>query len=89
MRGIIIDIRFPQPLPTRNQQLRTGPKNRVVLEVQSHLDTRTVRCIALNSTRRLGRGMPVQDTDTMLQMPVGNCLLGRMLNVFGEAIDGK
>jgi F-type H+/Na+-transporting ATPase subunit beta len=33
--------------------------------------------------------MPVQDTGTTRQMPVGRRLLGRMLNVFGEAIDGK
>ena len=89
VRGNVIDVRFHPPLPPRNQQLRTGPEDRVVLEVQTHLDTDTVRCIALNATHRLGRGMPVQDTGTTLQMPVGTGLLGRMLNVFGEAIDGK
>lgn len=85
--GNIVDVRFPPPLPTRNLQLYTG-KERVVLEVQTHLNTNTVRCIALNSTRGLGRGMPVHNTGTTLQMPVGKALLGRMLNVFGETIDG-
>ncbi len=89
VRGNVVDVRFRPPLPPRNQQLRTGQNDCVVLEVQSHLDTETVRCIALNPTRRLGRGMPVQDTGNMLQMPVGKPLLGRMLNVFGEAVDGK
>lgn len=89
VRGNVVDVRFPAALPPRNQQLRTGHENRVVLEVQTHVDTRTVRCIALNSTRRLSRGMPVEDTGAVLQMPVGEGLLGRMLNVFGEAIDGK
>jgi F-type H+-transporting ATPase subunit beta len=89
VRGNVIDVRFPPPLPLRDYQLRTGPDNSVVLEVQSHLNTSTVRCIALNSTRRLARGIPVQNTGAMLQMPVGNALLGRMLNVFGDAIDGK
>ena len=60
-----IDVRFPPPLPPRNQELRTGFEDRVILEVQTHLDTRTVRCIALNSTRRLGRGMPVRDTGSI------------------------
>lgn len=89
VRGNIIDVAFPAPLPPRNQALRTGLDEAVVLEVQSHLNTHTVRCIALNTTRRLGRGMPVRNTGNMLQIPVGNALLGRMLNVFGEAVDGK
>jgi F-type H+-transporting ATPase subunit beta len=88
VRGNVVDVRFPPPLPPRNQQLRTGPEDRIVLEVQTHLDTHTVRCIALNSTRRLGRGMMAQATGTTLEMPVGEALLGRMLNVFGEPIDG-
>lgn len=88
VRGNVVDVCFPAPLPARNNQLRTGIDDRVVLEVQTHLDTTTVRCIALNSTRRLARGMPVQDTGAALQMPVGEALLGRMLNVFGDAIDG-
>ncbi|MEA3544047.1 MAG: F0F1 ATP synthase subunit beta, partial [Thermodesulfobacteriota bacterium] len=88
VRGNVVDVRFSPPLPPRNNQLRTGPENHTVLEVQTHLDTTMVRCIALNTTRRLGRGMPVQDTDAMLQVPVGEALLGRMLNVFGEPVDG-
>ena len=89
VRGSVVDVRFAPPLPPQNQQLRTGLDATVVLEVQTHLDVSTVRCIALNATRRLGRGMPVEDTGGVLQMPVGKALLGRMLNVFGEAIDGK
>jgi len=88
IRGNVVDVRFAPPLPARNEQLRTGPDERVVLEVQTHLDTRTVRCIAMNATRRLTRGMPVQATGTPLRMPVGKALLGRMLNVFGEVVDG-
>lgn len=89
VRGSVVDVRFPSPLPPQNQQLRTGLDATVVLEVQTHLDVSTVRCIALNATRRLGRGMAVEDAGAVLQIPVGKALLGRMLNVFGEAIDGK
>src|SRR5690606_24797422 len=70
------------------RQLRAGPDDRVVLEVHTHLSPQTVRCIALNSTRRLGRGMPVRDTGDPLQMTVGEALLGRMLDVFGNPVDG-
>lgn len=89
VRGNVVDVTFPPPLPPRNRQLRAGSDKAVVLEVQTHTDTHTVRCIALNSTSRLGRGMPVENTETTLEMPVGEELLGRMLNVFGEAVDGK
>ncbi len=88
VRGNVVDVHFSPPLPARNQQLRVSIEgSSVVLEIQEHLDTTAVRCIALNATRRLQRGMPVQDTGKPLQMPVGEALLGRMLNVFGEAID--
>jgi F-type H+-transporting ATPase subunit beta len=88
VRGNVVDVGFPPPLPPRNRQLRTGTHGSVVLEVHSHVSMDTVRCIALNSTRRLGRGMPVLDTGSPLEMPVGPGLLGRMLNVFGESVDG-
>jgi F-type H+/Na+-transporting ATPase subunit beta len=88
VRGTVVDVRFAAPLPPRNRQLRAGANDHVVLEVHNHLSADTVRCIALNATRRLARGMPVQDTGTALQMPVGEGLVGRVLNVFGEPIDG-
>lgn len=86
--GNVVDVSFTTPLPTRNFRLLTGESRQTVLEVQTHLDASTVRCIALNSTRGLGRGVAVHNTGAMLQMPVGEALLGRMLNLFGEAIDG-
>jgi F-type H+-transporting ATPase subunit beta len=88
VRGNVVDAAFPPPLPPRNFQLRTGADNEVVLEVQSHMDANTVRCIALNPTSRLGRGMRVSNTGGTLEFPVGEALLGRMLNVFGAPVDG-
>ncbi|MBD3640304.1 MAG: F0F1 ATP synthase subunit beta, partial [Marinobacter sp.] len=88
MRGNVVDVCFGSALPSRNAELRTGSDWHVVLEVQTHLDTATVRCIALNSTRRLARGMPVRQTGAGLKVPVGPSLLGRMINVFGKPVDG-
>jgi F-type H+-transporting ATPase subunit beta len=89
VRGNVIDVQFSGSLPPRNQELRTGAEHDVILEVQTHLDVHTVRCIALNASRRLARGMPVSDSGTMLLFPVGDALIGRMLNVFGHAVDGQ
>ncbi len=89
VRGNVVDVHFSPPLPGRNHQLRTGTNKNIILEVQTFIDAQTVRCIALNTTRRLSRGMVAENTGSMLKIPVGEHLLGRMLNVFGDAIDGK
>lgn len=88
VRGNVVDVQFAHALPPRYRELRAGPDGRTVLEVQTHADETTARCIALSSTSRLGRGMRVTDSQHALQMPVGEGLLGRMLNVFGDAVDG-
>jgi F-type H+-transporting ATPase subunit beta len=88
VQGNVLDVAFAQDLPPlRRALLAQGPRP-VVLEVASHLDAQTVRCIALTPTRGLARGVPVTDSGGPLQVPVGEALLGRMLDVFGEVIDG-
>ena len=89
VRGNVVDVRFGAQLPPPRQELRAGEKEQVVLEVQNHLSADTVRAIALSATRGVARDMTVRDTGHALEIPVGNALLGRMLNVFGEAIDGR
>ncbi|MGA8261463.1 MAG: F0F1 ATP synthase subunit beta [Arenicellales bacterium] len=89
VRGNVVDVRFGPPLPPRRRRLLAGEGESVVLEVEAHLDSATVRCIALSPTRGLGRAAPARNTGADLEIPVGEALLGRMLNVFGEAIDGK
>jgi F-type H+-transporting ATPase subunit beta len=59
----------------------------LVLEVALHLGENTVRCISMDSTDGLTRGLPAQDTGDQIQMPVGRECLGRILNVIGEPID--
>jgi F-type H+-transporting ATPase subunit beta len=89
VRGNIVDVRFPGLPPPRFRALRTGRDREVVLEVEAHVDPRTVRCIALTETRGLARGEPVEDTGDMLRVPVGPELLGRMLDLFGNPLDGR
>jgi len=89
IRGSVVDARFPYPLPELRNQLTTGEGGRVVIEVVSHLDTHTVRGIAMTPTQGLARGAPIVDMGHPLRVPVGKRVLGRMFNVFGEAIDRK
>jgi F-type H+-transporting ATPase subunit beta len=88
LQGNVLDVRFDVDLPPLRQKLVTPEPVAVLMEVANHLDGSTVRCIALTPTRGLARGTAVIDTGGPLQIPVGDPLLGRMLNVFGEVIDG-
>jgi F-type H+-transporting ATPase subunit beta len=87
VRESVVDVRFPQRLPDLLHRLDAGPAADVVLEVVAHLSSDVVRAIALRPTSGLFRGAPVLDCGRPLQVPVGEALLGRMLNVFGETID--
>jgi len=89
VHGSVVDVTFEEPLPARRRALRIdlGEKFPLMLEVQTHVSETVVRCIALAATRGLARGTEVIDTGGPLQVHVGEELLGRMINVFGQPID--
>ncbi len=89
IRGTVIDIYFPHQLPEDHSLLTTGENEQIIIEVMTYLNQKTVRGLALKPTKGLARGDQVKDTKHPLQVPVGQELLGRMLNVFGEPIDRK
>src|SRR5579864_443323 len=89
VRGSVIDITFPDRIPSIYHILRAGLNAEVAIEVVSHLDATTVRGVALTPTRGLSRGTPVTDTRQSLKVPVGERVLGRMFDVFGNTIDRK
>ncbi|NCD19077.1 MAG: F0F1 ATP synthase subunit beta [Actinobacteria bacterium] len=86
VRGSVVDVRFESLPPTLLNLLHAG-EHQVSLEVASHPDTRTARCIALESTRGLMRGDEVVDSGAPIQVPVGRATLGRVFDVFGRAVD--
>jgi len=92
--GAVVDVSFEGGnLPKiYNALLMSNPgisdkQDNLVLEVAQHLGENTVRCIAMDSTEGLVRGMPVKDTGTPIKMPVGEATLGRILNVVGLPVD--
>jgi len=89
VRGSVVDVRFDGRLPPILSLLRTGPDQRIIIEVLEQHDGCFVRGIALTPTQGLARGMPVEDTQATLQAPVGKAILGRMFDVFGHAIDNQ
>ncbi len=87
VRGSVVDIRFDGPLPAIFTVLHVGEGDRVKIEVLAQTDARHVRGIALTPTQGLARGMAVTDSGGPLQAPVGEGILSRMFDVFGNTID--
>jgi F-type H+-transporting ATPase subunit beta len=89
IRGSVIDIYFPLSLPKLYSLLKTEDDNKIIIEVVNYLSSYSVRGLALTPTQGLARGAMVIDTGKPLEVPVGERLLGRIFNVFGETIDEK
>ncbi len=90
--GPVVDVGFPQDkLPAIYDALiiEREDEQDLVLEVQLHLGESKVRAIAMDSTDGLVRGMPVKATGEPITVPVGEEVLGRMINVTGQPIDGQ
>lgn len=88
--GSVVDVRFePGHLPKIKEALTVKLDDReVVMEVAQHIGDYTVRCIMLAGSEGLARNMEVVATGNNIQVPVGECTLGRMFNVLGQPIDG-
>ncbi|MCS7260204.1 MAG: F0F1 ATP synthase subunit beta [Anaerolineae bacterium] len=95
--GAVVDVAFPPgELPEIYNALEVvrdhdGADSRepLVLEVQQDLGNDWLRCVAMDSTEGLRRGMKVVDTGGPITVPVGECTLGRVFNVLGRPIDNK
>ena len=98
--GAVIDASFTEKLPEIYDALEcklndpssakaTDGGHKLVFEVQQHLDSTTVRAVAMGSTDGLQRGTEVIGTGEPIKVSVGESSLGRMFNVIGEPIDGK
>jgi len=93
--GPVVDVGFEGQLPEINTALViSNPAindqvDNLVVEVAQHLGERSVRCIAMDTTDGLVRGMPVTNTGKPIMMPVGKEVLGRIVNVVGLPVDER
>jgi F-type H+/Na+-transporting ATPase subunit beta len=94
--GPVVDVEFQgADLPEINTALRisnpsiSSQAGNLVVEVAQHLGEHQVRCIAMDTTDGLVRGMAVENTKSPIMMPVGREILGRILNVVGEPVDER
>lgn len=92
MIGPVVDVIFEnggENLPPIYAALRIDRDNgeKLIIEVEQHIGEDTVRCVAMDTTDGLWRGMKVWDLGRTLAMPVGPQIKGRLLNVIGDTID--
>ena len=86
--GPVVDIEFANGVPAIYNAVNIeGGKLRVVVEVEQHLGENRVRCVAMQPTDGMVRGMKAVDTGNAIMVPVGPGTLGRVLNVLGEPVD--
>ena len=87
--GPVVDVEFSEegklPQLLNALKVRSG-KNEIILEVVKHLDPTRVRAISLQSTDGLQRGLEVEDTGKMIEVPVGPEVLGKLFDVCGNMI---
>jgi len=93
--GPVVDVAFEEgKLPSiLNAITITNPaindqKDNLIVEVALHMGDNVVRCIAMDITDGLVRGMDAKDTGSPIMVPVGKACLGRILNVVGRPVDG-
>ncbi|MBO9635167.1 MAG: F0F1 ATP synthase subunit beta, partial [Chitinophagaceae bacterium] len=88
--GAVVDVQFDGKLPEIYNALELKKQNgeTLVLEAQQHLGEDSVRCIAMDGTEGLVRGLEVVDTGAAITMPSGDAIKGRLFNVTGDPIDG-
>lgn len=89
--GPVVDIRFNEenlPKLLNAIEIKKGDEI-IIVEVAHHVGDDTVKCISMDSTDGLIRGMEARDTGEPIAVPVGKETLGRLFNVLGETIDGK
>ena len=90
--GAVVDVKFKstKALPAILSALEcVVNSSRLVLEVEQHLGNNVVRTIAMDTTDGLSRGVKVYNTNKPITIPVGRELLGRIINVVGDEVNGR
>jgi len=93
--GPVVDIEFGEDhLPSiynairiRDEGKNTGVALDVIAEVEQHLGENRVRCVSMEPTDGMIRGMAAEDLGQPISVPVGECTLGRVINVVGNPVD--
>ena len=89
--GPVLDIRFEDghlPELLNAIEIQNGDK-KVVAEVAQHVGDNVARCVSMNATDGMVRGLDALDTGGPITVPVGEKCLGRIFNLLGQAVDDQ
>jgi len=87
--GVVVDVYFENKLPEIYNALEIDLNgSKLTLEVEQHIGSNIVRCVAMGTTDGLKRGDKANDTGAAISVPVGTETLGRIFNVLGDIVDG-
>jgi len=91
VKGAVVDVQFPvEQQPEIHDAVEVAyDSKKLILEVQQQLGDGTVRCVAMDSTDGLARGVAAVGAGAPITVPVGPATLGRLFNVLGVAVDNK
>ncbi len=90
INGPVVDVEFARDeLPEIHEALEIMADDEVICEVMQQIGNNQVRCLAMDSTDGLSRGLEVESRGKPISVPVGEEALGRVLNVKGEPMDGR
>lgn len=91
IKDFIVEVEFLGNIKPKEKDILVGEKTNkenIILEVYKALNYTKFLCISLKPTSNLYRGLKVVNTGDSLKIPVGKNILGRVINVFGDSIDG-
>lgn len=88
-RGQVVEVEFLKEKPTLRDLLKTDDEVEALMEVYASSTENRFYCLVLSQTDKLYRGEKVKSTQKPLQVPVGKQLLGRVIDVYGNAVDDK
>ncbi len=93
VQGPVVDVQFPriEDLPDLHETVKVHAFDRreITLIVEEHLENRIARCVAISSTLNLQRNTVARSSGGTLEIPVGEELFGRIINVLGQPVDGR
>ncbi len=88
VHGPVVEVNCRRLPPLRRALIAEVDGEKYLFEVHQHRDRHHIRAVTMHETAGLYRGMEVYDSNASLQVPVTSGCLGRLLNIFGEPLDG-
>ncbi len=88
VKELIVKVQFDDDPPELNELLEVNNSNKTKLMVEHFEDNQIAYCLNLNSDLTLRTGQEVKRTSQMIEVPVGDKIIGRVLDTFGQPLDG-